>query len=207
MASKKRSGRDIITAPAQISGLARTEATGPEAVYQPSLPPWLERTLSRYPSLKRRPHPLIAHFPIVYMLSATFFSLLFLATGEQSFDDTAFFCLGAGVLFMPITIVSGFLTHWLNFPGKADTTVRLEKKLSYTLLAMATCALIWRWLNPEVLHQLAGVKILYLLLVLAVTPVVTANSYFGGMLTFPLKGGKAGDYFITGAKRPEPDFD
>jgi uncharacterized membrane protein len=198
-----------LTAPAPgIPGPAPTRATAREEVYQASLPPWLERTLSRYPSLRRRPHPLIAHFVIVYMLSATFFSVLFLATGEQSFDDTAFYCLGAGVLFMPLTIVSGFLTHWLNFPGQADKTVRIEKKLSYALLALAASAFIWRWVNPGVLHHPAGVQLVYLFLVLAVTPVVTANSYFGGMLTFPLEGRYASDAgYRTGARPSTRDFD
>ncbi len=130
---------------------------------------------------------MLAHFPITYFLSATFFSVLFVVTGERSFDLTAFYCLGAGLLFMPLAVLSGFFTHWLNFPGEADRTVTIERKLSYALLAVAAPAFIWRLLDPEVLHHLAGVNIVYFVLVVAVTPIVTANSYFGGMLTFPLE--------------------
>ena len=155
--------------------------------YQRRLPPWLSRVLRRLPFLQRHPHPLLAHFPIVYMLAATFFSLLYLATGDQAFYDTAFYCLGAGVLFLPPAILTGLFTHWLNFPGEADQTIHLEKRLAYALLAASAGAFIWRWLNPQVLHNPSGVNLIYLLLILAVTPLVTATSYFGGMLTFPLE--------------------
>jgi uncharacterized membrane protein len=151
------------------------------------LPPALARVLDRWPQLRRRPHPLLAHFPIVFMLSAGFFSLLSVITGHRAFDDTAFYCLGAGLLAMFPTVASGLFTHWLNYPGGADKTVHIEKRLSYSVMAIAAAAFIWRWLNPRVLDHLAGVNLIYLLLVLALTPLVTANGYFGGMLTFPLE--------------------
>jgi uncharacterized membrane protein len=154
---------------------------------EPPLPPAVARLLDRFPQLKRRPHPLLAHFPIVFLLSATFFSLLFLATGDRAFDATAFYCLGGGLLTLPPTIATGLFTHWLNFYGGADRTVRLEKALSFTVVVVATTAFVWQWLNPLVLTDLGGVNLIYLFLVLSLTPLVTANGYFGGMVTFPLE--------------------
>jgi uncharacterized membrane protein len=159
----------------------------PHQAYQRRLPPYLFRLLGRWPFLRRLPHPILAHFPIVYMLAATFFSLLYLATGHQTFDATSFYCLGAGVLFLPPVMLTGLFTHWLNFPGEAHKTIHIEIRLSSTLLAVAAGAFLWRWLNPRVLQNLAGLNLIYLLLVVAVTPLVTATSYFGGMLTFPLE--------------------
>jgi uncharacterized membrane protein len=153
----------------------------------PELPPALARLLDRFPQLKRRPHPLLAHFPIVFLLSATFFSLLYRFTGSRSFDDTAFYCLGGGLLTLPPTVATGLFTQWLNYPGRADRTVRLEKALSYSVMFVAATAFLWRWLNPRVLTDLGGVNLIYFFLVLSLTPLVTANGYFGGMLTFPLE--------------------
>jgi uncharacterized membrane protein len=170
-------------APARPGGLGPP----PNQAYQRRLPPYLSRLLGRWPFLRRLPHPILAHFPIVYMLAATFFSLLYLATGNRTFDATAFYCLGAGVFFLPLVMLTGLFTHWLNFPGEADKTIHLEIRLSSTLLTVAAGAFLWRWFNPRVLHNLAGVNLIYLLLVIAVTPLVTATSYFGGMLTFPLE--------------------
>lgn len=130
---------------------------------------------------------MLAHFPIVFLLSATFFSLLFRFTGNRSFDDTAFYCLGGGLLTLPPTVATGLFSRWLNFSNGADQTVRLEKALSYTAMFIAAVAFVWRWLNPRVLTDLSGVNLIYFSLVLSLTPLVTANGYFGGMLTFPLE--------------------
>jgi uncharacterized membrane protein len=159
---------------------------GSPAPDYPQLPPALARLLDRFPKLKRRPHPMLAHFPIVFLLSATFFSLLYVITGERPFDDTAFYCLGGGLLTLPATVATGLFTLWLNFYGGADRTVRLEKALSYWVMFIAAAAFVWRWLNPLVLTDLSGVNLIYFFLVLSLTPLVTANGYFGGMLTFPL---------------------
>lgn len=153
----------------------------------PQLPRALARLLDRFPQLRRRPHPMLAHFPIVFMLSVTFFSLLYRCTDNPAFDATAFYCLGAGLLTMPPAIVTGLLTHWLNYPGGAARTVHIEKRLSYSVLVIAAAAFVWRWLNPHVLTDLSGLNLIYLFLVLSLTPLVTANGYFGGMLTFPLE--------------------
>ena len=150
------------------------------------LPPWMAGLVERYPRLRRYPHPAIIHFPIVFMLAASFFSLLYLLTREASFETTAFHCLGGGVLSTPAAIASGVFTRRLNYPDP-NPTLTLETRLSYLLWAMVTAAFVWRWLDPEVLRDLQGLNFIYLLLVLAVTPLVTLISFFGGMLTFPLE--------------------
>jgi uncharacterized membrane protein len=155
--------------------------------YERQLPPFLVKFFQRYPALRRRPHAMLAHFPIVFLLSAGFFSLLSVITGNRAFDDTAFYCLGAGLITMVPTVASGLFTHWLNFPGELHKTVHIEKALSYAVTTIAAITFIWRWLNPRVLEHLAGVNLLYFFLVLALTPLVTANGYFGGMVTFPLE--------------------
>lgn len=150
------------------------------------LPPWLAALVVRYPYLRRHPHPAVSHFPIVFMLAASTFSLLYLLTGVASFETTSFHCLGGGVLSTPAAIATGVFTQRLNFP-EPDPTLTLEKRLSLLLWAMVTAAFVWRWLDPAVLRDLHGLNFIYLLLVLAVTPLVTVISYFGGMLTFPLE--------------------
>ena len=151
-----------------------------------ALPPWLTGLVARYPYLRRHPHPAVSHFPIVFMLAASFFSVLYLLTRVTSFETTAFHCLGGGVLSTPAAIATGVFTQRLNYP-QPDPTLTLEKRLSYLLWAMVSGAFVWRLLDPEVLRNLHGLNFFYLLLVLAVTPLVTVISFFGGMLTFPLE--------------------
>ncbi len=158
---------------------------GPEEAGRP-LPSWLAHLVARYPYLRRHPHPAVAHFPITFMLAAGFFSVLFLLTKAASFETTAFHCLGGGVLSTPAAIATGVLTQRLNFP-RPDPTLALEKRLSYLLWALVAGAFFWRLLDPGVLRNLQGLNFIYLLLVLALTPLVTVISFFGGMLTYPLE--------------------
>jgi uncharacterized membrane protein len=130
---------------------------------------------------------MVSHFPIVFMLSASFFSVLFVITGDKSFDDTAFYCLGAGLVTMPLAVATGLFTHWLNFPGGMHQTVHIEIGLSYAVMSIAGVAFFWRWFNPHVLDDLNGINVIYILLVLSLAPLVTANGYFGGMVTFPIE--------------------
>ena len=150
------------------------------------LPPRLAGWVARFPYLQRHPHPAVAHFPIVFMLAAGFFSVLYLLTKVASFETTAFHCLGGGVLTTPVCIATGVLTQRLNYPNP-DPTLDLEKRLSFLLWAAASVAFVWRLLNPEVLRDLHGLNFVYLLLVLALTPLVSVISYFGGLVTFPLE--------------------
>ena len=160
---------------------------GSAAPDYPELPPALARLLDRFPQFRRWPHPMLAHFPIVFLLSATSFSLLFRFTGNRAFDDTAFYCLGCGLLTLPPTMATGLLTNRVNFAGGADQAVRLEKALSYAEMFITAAAFVWRWLNPLVLADLSGVNLIYFFLVLSLTPLVTASGYVGGMLTYPLE--------------------
>jgi uncharacterized membrane protein len=154
-----------------------------------SLPPQnsgLPHRPARFPRLRRQLHPWIIHFPITFMLSATFFSLLYLLTRVKSFQDTAFCCLGGGVLFMPLAIGTGLLTEKQNFPDPPKSA-RTEKILSGLLLATGLAAFIWGLVQPDMLDNLHGWNYLYLLLIILLTPLVTVIGYFGGMITFPLE--------------------
>jgi uncharacterized membrane protein len=167
-----------------------------------ALPPWLAALVARYPHLRRHPHPAVAHFPITFMLAASFFSVLYLLTGVASFETTAFHCLGGGLLTIPACIATGVFIQRVSYP-KPDPTLTLEKRLSYLLWAMVSGAFVWRLLNPEVLRDLHGWNFIYLLLVLMVTPLVTVISFFGGMVTFPLEPeNSSGGAAVPG--RPQP---
>ena len=151
------------------------------------LPGFLPGLLSRYPLLRRHPHPMTVHFPIVFMIATTGFSLLYLLTGWTSFDVTAFHCLGAGILMTPVAILTGLYTWWLNYMAKPMRRVLIKMRLSIALLLIAIVAFIWRFMVPGVLVNLAGAGFVYLALVLALTPCVIVIGWHGAQLTFPLE--------------------
>jgi predicted heme/steroid binding protein/uncharacterized membrane protein len=144
------------------------------------------RALKRAPILRRHPHPMLVHFPIVFMISATFFTLLSLLTGVQSLEVTGWHCLAGGVLFTPVAIATGLFTWWLNYLARPMRPVTIKLMLSPLLLAAGAGAWVLRWLNPEILARPSqGSGLVYLVLICAVAPLVSIIGYCGGIITFP----------------------
>jgi len=150
------------------------------------MPKSLSRLLSRFPLLRRHPHPMVVHFPIVFMYSATLFNLLFLITGTRPFEVTALHCLGGGILFTPVAILTGLFTWWLNYSGRPMRPVTIKFWFSLLLLVVSVITFIWRIMVPDVLILLTGSGFLYLLLVLSFIPLVTVIGWYGAKMTFPL---------------------
>jgi predicted heme/steroid binding protein/uncharacterized membrane protein len=173
---------DVLERFPQVGVLRKVEE---EAVRR--IPLVLAALIRHFPFLRRHPHPMTVHFPIVFMLSTTAFSLLYLATGEKSFDATALHCLGAGVFFNGVAIGTGFYTWWLNFMAKPMRPVKIKIPLTLVLLATSIVLFIWRLKVPEILDSLSGAGLLYILLVLSLAPMVTVIGWHGASMTFPIE--------------------
>ncbi len=189
------SGRDLTTdiqaAPHTAEVLQRfpqvgTLAAAPETE-DARIPAALATLLRTFPFLRRHPHPMTVHFPIVFMFSTTVFSLLYLVTGEKSFDSTAFHCLGAGVFFNVVGIATGLYTWWLNYMAKPLRPVRIKIPLTLTMLAVSMVLFIWRLEVPNILDALSGAGLLYILLVLSLSVLVTVIGWNGAAMTFPVE--------------------
>ena len=145
------------------------------------------RAVERVPLLRRHPHPMVVHFPIVFMIAAPVFTLLSLVTGVKSFEVTGFHCLGGGVLFTPVAMVTGWFTWWLNYESRPLKPVVIKLILSPVLLLVGASAWIWRYQNPEILAQFpGGPSLVYLGLLCALIPLVGAIGAYGAELTFPV---------------------
>ena len=181
---------DIQAAPHGLEVLERYPQVGilkKEATPERQLPSSLSWILSRFPMLRRHPHPMVIHFPIVFMLSTTGFTLLYLLTEYKGFETTALHCLGAGILFTPMAILTGFYTWWLNYMAKPNRPVNIKQRLSFVLFALQIVVFVWRILEPDILSALELASVIYLALILCLSGVVTVIGWFGAMLTFPIE--------------------
>jgi predicted heme/steroid binding protein/uncharacterized membrane protein len=180
---------DIAAAPHGLEVLDRYPQVGvvkKDEVSERPMPKFLSQLLARYPTLRRHPHPMLVHFPIVFMVATPLFNLLYLITGIPSFEITALHCLGGGILFTPLTILTGWFTWWLNYLARPMRPVTIKIRFSILLMAASVGAFIWRIMVPDVLASLNGFGVLYLLLVLSFIPVVTTIGWFGAQMTFPV---------------------
>ncbi len=156
-----------------------------ETAAERPMPAWLEGLLEQAPFLRRHPHPMVVHFPIVFMYSATVFDILYVLTHERSFEATAYYCLAGGILFMPPAMLTGWFTWWLNYQAKPMRHVAIKKRLSWVLLAAAVAAFAWRFCVPGVMDEPGAGRVVYIGMLLSLAPIVSVIGYHGGELTFP----------------------
>ncbi len=152
-----------------------------------AVPRAVEALLERFPFLRRHPHPMLVHFPIAFTVSPGLFYLLYLLSGVKGFETTSFFCLGAGILFTVPGVLTGFFTWWLNYQARPLRPVRIKIIFSTVLVTVSLCAFLLRFLFPEAVLSGKGMEMFYLLLLLALIPIVSTIGWFGASLTFPLK--------------------
>jgi predicted heme/steroid binding protein/uncharacterized membrane protein len=187
---------DIAAAPHGNEVLERVPRVGTmkkEAAVERPVPAWLDGLLEKIPFLRRHPHPMVVHFPIVFMYSAAFFNILYMIAGGTSFEVTAFYCLAGGILFMPPAMLTGWFTWWLNYLAKPMRPVTIKIRLSWLLLAISIAAFAWRLSVPGVMEASGAGHTIYVILVLSIAPIVSVIGYFGGELTFPTGKSVASD--------------
>ena len=170
---------DVLERYPQVGVLKKEPAAGQQ------IPAALETLLTRFPFLRRHPHPMTVHFPIVFMFSTTVFTLIYLLTGVKAFETTAFHCLGAGVLFNIVGILTGLYTWWLNYMAKMLKPVKIKLPLTITMLMVSIILFVWRFNVPDVLEKMNGSGIIYLLLVLKLSAMVMVVGWNGAKMTFP----------------------
>ena len=181
---------DIQAAPHKLEVLDRYPQVGvlkQDSASERKLPASLSWLLSRFPMLRRHPHPMVIHFPIVFMIATAGFTVLYLLTEYKGFDTTAFHCLAGGLLFTPIAILTGFYTWWLNYMAKPNRPVNIKKRLSFLLYAVQVAAFVWRIIVPDILTCFGFVTVVYTALILSLAGMVTVIGWFGAMLTFPIE--------------------
>lgn len=181
---------DIQAAPHDTEVLERYPQVGVlsvEASTTPQMPGWIAWLLDTNPFFRRHPHPMTVHFPIVFMLSYPAFNLLFWATGNRSFETTAFHCLGGGIIFMAVAMFTGYFTWWFNYMGRMMKPVAIKISASVVAIILAVIVFIWRWKNPEVMLDLQGINVVYFLCSLAFFPLISVIGWYGATLTFPIE--------------------
>lgn len=166
-----------------LVGIVRKEEPTPDE----RLPVVLASLIRRFPMIRRHPHPMTVHFPIVFMLSAAAFNCIYIATGLKSFENTAFHCLAAGLLFTPLVMVTGLFSWWLNYQARPVKSVAVKLPVSLALFVLSFLAFTWRASEPGIMDAFHLSSAVYFLLVLCLAPLVIIIGWFGAGLTFPVE--------------------
>jgi len=180
-------GEEVFERYPQVGVMAEENAPeAPAVLISPARQFWLRQT-KRVPLLRRHPHPMLVHFPIAFMIATTAFTLLYLFTGVRSFEVTGWHCLAGGVLFIPVVMLTGWFTWWLNYESRWLTPVIVKLTLSPILLLLGAGLWLWRLVDPGILTSLGDwPSWVYLALICLLTPLVGVIGMCGAVLTFPI---------------------
>ena len=149
------------------------------------IPDFLLAVFDKIPMLRRHPHPMTVHFPIAFMMLFPMFNLLYLATGNQSFETTAFHVLVAGLVATPVAMLTGPYNWWLNYAAKWTKVIAIKFFGSIGLFALILIVFVWRISFPEIMMQPSGARIVYSILSLSLPAVVSVLGWYGAKMTFP----------------------
>ena len=176
-------GPEVLERYPQVGILKKAEASETETP-RPGL---IGLLLEKNPFFRRHPHPMTVHFPIVFMLAAPSFLVLYLLTGLRAYETTAFHCLGGGMLFSVVGIATGLITWRYNYMGKWMKPIAVKLPLSLVMLTVSIIAFVWRCIDPSVMVDLHVIRLLYPILVLALAPMVSVIGWYGATMTFPIE--------------------
>ena len=192
--NRHRSGADLTgdmpAAPHEADVLERYPQVGvlkKVAVEEPEIPQPIAYLINRFPFLRRHPHPMTVHFPIVFVFSTVFFNILYLLSGIKAFEITALHCLAGGILFSIVGITTGIYTWWLNYLAKPLKPVKIKLPLTILMFFTEVVIFVWRILRPDILDSASIGSIIYFMLILSLTPMITVIGWYGASMTFPVE--------------------
>ncbi|UCG14047.1 MAG: cytochrome b5 [Deltaproteobacteria bacterium] len=149
------------------------------------VPDFLLAVLEKIPMLRRHPHPMTVHFPIAFTILFPILNLLFLATGNERFESSAFHVLIADLVATPVGMLTGPYNWWLNYASKWTKTIAIKVFGSLILISLLLVVFVWKISSPEIMLQPSEARIVYLMLSLTLPVVVTVLGWFGAKMTFP----------------------
>jgi predicted heme/steroid binding protein/uncharacterized membrane protein len=192
--NRHRSGTDLTSdiqaAPHAADVLERFPQVGTlkkVVVEEQEIPQPIAWLINRFPFLRRHPHPMTVHFPIVFVFSTTFFNILYVVTGIKAFELTALHCLAGGILFTIVGITTGIYTWWLNYMAKPLKPVKIKLPLTIIMFITEVVIFIWRIMEPNILDSVNAASAIYFMLLLALIPMITVIGWYGASMTFPVE--------------------
>jgi predicted heme/steroid binding protein/uncharacterized membrane protein len=169
----------ILSAPHGEEVLVKFQVVGElveEYVYHRKLVWWLQ---------KLHLHPISVHFSIAYSIVIPLLSVLYVLTGEVSFETASYYMLLLGFLSAPVAGLSGFFSWKITYESRMSRIFVRKLVFAVLLLVVISICFLWRTLNPDILTARTELSYVYLALAVSLVPIVTVLGYYGGKIVYP----------------------
>jgi predicted heme/steroid binding protein/uncharacterized membrane protein len=130
-------------------------------------------------------HPISVHFSIAYSIAVPLLSVLYVLTGELSFETAAYYMLLFGFLSAPASVVSGFFSWKTTYEGRINSIFTRKIAFAAIMLVIITICFFWRTLNPNIIITGTDSSYIYLSLTTSLIPIATILGYYGGKIVYP----------------------
>lgn len=127
-------------------------------------------------------HPILVHFSIAVPILVSLLSVMYVYTGENSFEMVSYYVLLLGFLAAIAGGLSGLFSWKVTYEGRM--TKMFAQKMRYTiiLIVVIIVCLGWRTLDPNVLIAKTTFSYIYLALVISLVPINTLLGHYGGKI-------------------------
>ena len=123
------------------------------------------------------PHPMFIHFPMGLINFAVIMQIIYYFTGYPSFSTAGFYAIATAVVFLVPTIVSGFVSWWVNYNLTKNKIFMIKISFSFILLIMCITEFFVGLNNGEE-------GIFYNVMLFLNVPVLTVIGFNGGKLSW-----------------------
>ncbi|UZJ41502.1 hypothetical protein OO006_00345 [Prosthecochloris sp. SCSIO W1101] len=127
-------------------------------------------------------HPVAAHFSNGLIPVAVLYLLLTLPSSDPFFEHTVEHLIIIVLFAIPVSFFSGIHDWTVNYK-RAKTPVFMNKiRLSFVLFGLVASTVAIRLTVPDVMYRNDWLHWVYIVLLLAMMPVVTLLGHYGGKL-------------------------
>jgi predicted heme/steroid binding protein/uncharacterized membrane protein len=171
--------KSILSAPHSEEVLRKFPVVGAlskEEASQSKLVQWIQ---------KLHLHPISVHFGIAYSIAFPLLAILYVLTGEVSFETASCYMLLLGSLSAPVAGLSGYFSWKVTYGGRKNSIFARKEFFAVILLVVIFICLFWRTFNPNLLTTRTSLSYIYLLLAASLAPIVTILGYLGGEIVYP----------------------
>jgi predicted heme/steroid binding protein/uncharacterized membrane protein len=130
-------------------------------------------------------HPISVHFSIAYSFAVPLLSVLYVLTGEISFETAAYYMLLFGFLSAPFAVLSGFFSWKVTYEGRTNKIFTRKLTFATVLWVVITSCFIWRTLNSNMIIARTNLSFIYLSMIVSLIPIVIILGYYGGKIVYP----------------------
>ena len=130
-------------------------------------------------------HPISVHFSIAYSFAVPLLSVLYVLTGEISFETAAYYILLFGFLSAPVAVLSGFFSWKVTYEGRINRIFARKLAFAIVLWVVINLCFIWRTLNSNIIIAGTDLSFIYLSMIVSLIPIVTILGYYGGKIVYP----------------------